>query len=133
MQAVHLAAEHAKGAEALLAQCSYGSTWQPLRSSFLVMIYFLFRDNNILPKKELHASLQVSVQALSGKCLRIPRLWDGRILVAFAVERGRLRCWIMRSLSNIRRRHMQQIGALAATALPSAWRSRVLTTGFKFY
>ena len=35
-------------------------TWRLLSSSFLVMTCFLVRDdNNLLPKKELHRSLQV--------------------------------------------------------------------------
>ena len=34
-------------------------TWRLLCSSFLVMTCFLLGDYNILPKKELHRSLQV--------------------------------------------------------------------------
>ena len=32
-------------------------------SSFLIMTYFLLRDCSILPKKELHLSLWVAMQA----------------------------------------------------------------------
>ena len=36
-------------------------TWRLLCSSFLVMTSFLIGDHNILPKQELHRSLQVFV------------------------------------------------------------------------
>ena len=37
------------------------TTWRTLCSSFLAMTCCLFRDYNILPKKELHRSLQVAM------------------------------------------------------------------------
>ena len=37
------------------------STWRLLCSAFLVMTCLLIRDSNLLPKKELHRSLQVCI------------------------------------------------------------------------
>ena len=47
--------------------CDYGgcSTWRLLCSSFLVMTCLVITGHNILPKKELHRSLQVEMASTS--------------------------------------------------------------------
>ena len=44
-------------------------TWRLLCSSFLVMTCFLSKDDNMLPKKEIHKSLQVSETMIKGTAI----------------------------------------------------------------
>ena len=90
-----------------------GCLGQSKRSSFMVMTCFRLGDYNILPKKELHRSLQVRITYLLQNpkrvVVRLVRVWQwgrgrifgnvvlvcsGRVFQAGATVLSSRRCWI---------------------------------------